>query len=366
MMNTISSTIPISFKIAHKSNDKYNINHVENKPALLGNAKLSIDNYKANFLAFNGNLSKTIMTKIPKGNCENKVKHQTSFFRDPETIEFVADYINTQCKNNKEIRLADFGCAIGEEAYTIAMMANDNRLSITGYDVSPNVIDLANRGIYTICSKDERSYLYSTNEDHFLNKENKAILNDKEKTYHALFHQCFKQIDTLPEDLANNEHFRAAHDKDTSKHKYFQVNKETISPQVSFEVGNINEIDSVLTPESTDVIVFKNALYHLLPEDRTNKGYVDFCLTKTDDLFKEINTALKPGGIFVLGRLSIDHMATPTIFKRRNGEKVDDLPIHKILKENGFEAVHYDSVHKDYSDGVESTIFLPSVWQKKV
>lgn len=364
-MTTIINTSPITFNASKLMLNKKNCIIQENMMCKTADIKLSVNNYKANFLSFAGNVSSTNLDRTPKGNCDNKVKHQTSFFRDPDTIGYIANYINTECKGKKHISLADFGCAVGEEAYTIAMMANDSRLKIMGYDVSPDVIDIANQGIYTISSKEDGCYLSSTNEDHFLNKKNEDIRNKAEKSYHELFHRCFSEISNLPEDLAKNRHFQAAHNRDKNCQKFFKLNKKELNPSVSFEVGNINEIESVLKPGSTDIIVFKNALYHLLPEKRTNKDYVAFCLSKIDKLFKSINDSLKPGGIFVLGRLSIDHMATPEIFKQNNGQKVCNLPIHELLKANGFEPVHYDSVHKEYNDGIDATIFLPSVWQKK-
>ena len=82
----------------------------------------------------------------------------TEFFRDKQVFDFFQTDILQKLKRQKKfpnLRILSFGCATGEEVYSIAISIFKNLLidsgydfSVTGVDVSKAAIDFAKAGIY--------------------------------------------------------------------------------------------------------------------------------------------------------------------------------------------------------------------------
>ena len=88
--------------------------------------------------------------------------HETCLFREPGQLEafcrLVLPRLERQNRASRALRLWSAGCATGEEAYTLAMLALDSdlfggwELSVIGTDLSSEVLAVARKGAYTASS----------------------------------------------------------------------------------------------------------------------------------------------------------------------------------------------------------------------
>lgn len=88
--------------------------------------------------------------------------HETGFFREPQHFDYLLSAILPELATEKgpgirrPLRVLSAACSTGEEAYTIALMAEEYRRScapsymyrITGTDISTRVVQDAARGVY--------------------------------------------------------------------------------------------------------------------------------------------------------------------------------------------------------------------------
>ena len=85
----------------------------------------------------------------------------TNFFRDPQAFDVLKNYIKELIKNksqDNDLRIWVAGCATGEEAYSVAILAAesadeiDRNLSVQIYatDIDTNALDVARAGIYPV------------------------------------------------------------------------------------------------------------------------------------------------------------------------------------------------------------------------
>jgi chemotaxis protein methyltransferase CheR len=82
--------------------------------------------------------------------------NETYFFREKEHILALKDIIPQEfLKNNpkKHIKILSAGCSTGEEVYSISiilrdLLKNNNKISITGIDISKKALDIAKSGTY--------------------------------------------------------------------------------------------------------------------------------------------------------------------------------------------------------------------------
>jgi chemotaxis methyl-accepting protein methylase len=75
------------------------------------------------------------------------------FFRNPETFDYLRDEIIPKVKDRSQLILWSAGCAQGEEAYSLAIMAAEsgilNKTIIYGTDIDQHAIDRAKTGVYS-------------------------------------------------------------------------------------------------------------------------------------------------------------------------------------------------------------------------
>lgn len=86
--------------------------------------------------------------------------NETSFFREPDAYNtvrnFLADYLNGQTEK-KSLNLWSLGCSTGEEAYSLAMVANDvidyltreTMFGVVATDISRTALAIARKAEYT-------------------------------------------------------------------------------------------------------------------------------------------------------------------------------------------------------------------------
>ncbi len=88
------------------------------------------------------------------------VVRETSFFREPDSIEFVSQLLQQRIRERElgsGFDIWSLGCATGEEPYSLAMTLNDcfedkglkPQFSITASDISQQAVQSAREGVYS-------------------------------------------------------------------------------------------------------------------------------------------------------------------------------------------------------------------------
>lgn len=309
--------------------------------------------------------------------------HDTFFFRDIDLLDFVIKYINDNYKNEDTIRIADFGCSDGSEAYSLRMLLNDNKelqnkIKITGYDISPKIIESLKDGVYTFIKLrnvyDEDSLFISKGDNFFIsNKDKHPEKPDITKKYKNLLNAFLtetasKEIiaDSSPDaGWLQRKKFSLGSNEFDKKYciKSFKIN-EDLRKSVNFEIASIENIGQdnlkFTETEKPQVIIFKNAWYHLTGNKRAKNVHEKWATTKEFEklaiTIKNIHDNLADNGILVVGNLDKDHIYyDKSVIARPN-------PFHKLLLNKGFEPVpeSYQKVA-----GFPELDEVPTVWRKK-
>lgn len=306
---------------------------------------------RKNIPTFNGHTGCEEFAK----NSIGRLVHETAFFREAETDEFLKNFILTQWKNKPKINIICGACSTGEEVITLSMLLNEikNKVSILGLDISPNSIKEAKSKVYEMSYNPLRNT--SADKDRFLWLPNaKKRLSNKEKEYKILFEQFFDKIEIKEMTLFctktnTNSLFLKFIDKlaefligKNSRKKYegiFKLKNE-MAQNCSFQQADIMDIDLITSEKKADIITFRNALYHLITKETLIERYLtlesDAIL---DKILNKIKTSLNEDGLVVFG-------------KEENKQILSNYIIPKGLMKNGFKPLNG-------SDEVAT------VWQKK-
>ena len=323
------------------------------------------------------------------------LNNYTTFFRDYNTLEFTRDYIFKNYPHGANI--TEFGCSMGHKPYSLMVMLDksnkDNKYKITGYDF-PEIIRKANDySIYGIARfiDGEQILFDDCKNPEILKKTNltQEEISDIRKIFYKYFDICkvkdysHREYCKLKQILANKEFADTSEIQEIKKKIFYDDtkydNKMIVTPNkrakelVTFKVGDIRNIDKILEPKKSSVIIFQNALYHILYGGKLSyelkQAYSN--LQEIENVFKKVNFVLPQNGIFVIGTFPHDHMFNHygemlTRADSLNGENVrifDFSPIHIALKNSGFETEFYDfSGYHSYNDGKK--IYFPAVWKK--
>ena len=278
---------------------------------------------------------------------ENGLTLATSFFRDPAALEQVADRLRQIAKTNpaRHFDIADYACSSGEEAFSLAMLLKNRNLnySLTGYDIAESALETAKRGEVGInnpaeyLQAREKESLNNLNtldtilfvmsrlkhtqfQDRYLSQDNTPPDEPLQKKYYDLFHQHFQKQEaaSLPE--------RAV----------YQL-KPNASLGCDFQVGNIQDIEKKRGQNSTDVLLFRNALYHLITQPANQEAggirkplsSVQAVNQQLDDLFQQFYQVLSPDGILVMG-------------EKENAQHQQKELVDSALARNGFQPLSDD------------------------
>lgn len=319
---------------------------------------------------------------------------ETHFMRDLDSIKFTTDYVKKVFPNGTNI--ANYGCSRGYETYSLGLLlceANkDKKYKITGYDISTEAIEDAKTGLFNIGDS-------SNQNEKFLGDSN-IILDVEQKQIKAQFDKYFERIPvewktfdinhTKYRQRARNfklpnhnigltikrlEHLLIENDRKDNKGEYYTPKNGIFNGIIDFKVSDIWDIDKELIPKETGIVVFKNALYHLLATGFDGDIGFGPGINNVRTLFKKINFILPQNGLFVLGTLYSDHLFDATAISPNDliniyqkGKMVDiytSSQIHNLLFKAGFEPVFYD-LHKQAFPNSPNlgNIYLPSVWKK--
>ncbi len=267
-----------------------------------------------------------------------RYNHHTSFIRNFPTLKFVSNYLKYNFPAGTHI--AEFGCSQGQKPYSLLIMLDsfnqDKRYTITGYDI-PNVIKSAKQGIYRL---------------DFADKNEQEIFNEKFGLKNTFF-----------------EYFDEIKRWKTKESTFVTPNSKKTKGLIEFKVGNILNIDKILEPKKSGVIIFQNALYHIFDIcEKIN----DDKLNTVKELFTKIYDTLPNKGIFVLGSLTTDHVLEDTdrinfTLKYQNNQRIkvyDSSKIHNHLREVGFEPIFYEKAALHIVNPAFEDVYLPAVWQK--
>jgi len=169
----------------------------------------------------------------------------TYFFRDMQTLELIVKYVIPEVKGHRYIRVWDAGCAHGPEPYSIAIMFRENMSHFMFRNVKIYASDIDNSSRF-----------------------DKIIA---EGVYPDV------EIKRIPSEI---------------REKYFSRNGQPGFYKISDEIKScltFTQHDLLsLKPVATDLdlVVCKNVLLHLRPEERIN-------------VIKMYHDVLVPGGFFV-------------------------------------------------------------------
>lgn len=328
------------------------------------------------------------------GHCKT-VNNYTTFFRNYPTMAFIKSYLQNEYPQGAQI--AEFGCSRGQKPYSLMVVLDDinkdKRYKITGYDFA-EVIEQTKLPLYGLSSYvEEEQLLFPEYNKSELFGSKKYVPTSEAERLRECFFRYFKLY--TPKVFITGERYKALNEivdnpKSSSVKKKIAeydlaysdlIRKNTIVVEatkqaqnfVDFKSGDINKINYILPAKGTQVIIFQNALYHILqggihPIENEKK----MNLRKVTSLFDKINKALSKNGLFVLGNFPKDNLfnyeketQTHLIYQDNKCIRVyDSSLVHKALRQKGFEPAFYEKVpygtpYVEYND-----IYLPSVWKK--
>lgn len=318
--------------------------------------------YKTNPVNFKGHNG---YTEVKTGGAIKDVNNYTEFMRNYETLKFTSDYIVKNFPNGTNI--AEFGCSLGQKPYSLMLILEEHnknkKYKITGYDF-PEVIEKTKLNLFNISehSKHEQ-ILFSEYLTPNVYNYNPATTKDAKKIQEAFKKYFVYQPNQY--EIVNGYPALGAK-------TIFAADTKKTKDIVSFKPGDIRNIDRLLKPKENGVVIFQNALYHILSHtlayDIEDMIHVD----EAKEVFKKVNKVLPKDGIFVIGNLSCDHIfdsekedESHLAYQDNKLIRVfDTSPVHKALRESGFKPVFYEQLPERTAYGQYKKMNVPSVWKK--
>ena len=240
--------------------------------------------------------------------------HISKFFREPETDEFVQDYVLKNFSKDNKVKVVSGGCSAGEEAYSYYVMLDSlkDKLEVEGFDLSQKSINEARKGIYRL-SYPERDIL-----------DDKCSMQNL-TPYTARTREQFRK------------HFRASDWRVYELYPYFLYNpndtrlyeRKDEMPNCKFFKGDVLNIDKMFEKNSVNVFLLRNMLY-LVTCEVLNSGLAtgerQDAKNTINSIAKQLGEVVKPKGLVVFGENEQ--------FQMVNIEYITDA-----MTKNGFEPV---------------------------
>lgn len=302
-----------------------------------------------NRASFKGHLTQELFVR---GTKRTVLIQETAFFRQLEILKFIREYADRMFKDG--IRILDGACSTGEETWSLAMLFSNlhKPVKITGFDLGPEAINDAKQGIFRI-SKATRRFInpdshYEAYKDSYLAFDEENLSEDQQKCK-ALFNEFFEPCTGAKEGGSFKQRVKRWIFRNlwiNLKTKFYRVKPEKAN-MCDFVQGDITNLDEIAQNNSVNVLLFRNALYHLLTD--INEINTQFRIPKSDNeiikiLGKIVDSAhskLSKNGLFVLGNNEGLQTFKPELIK-------------KVLRERGFVPIL----------GEDNMYSVPSVWQK--
>lgn len=284
----------------------------------------------------------------------NRLIHETGFFRNLQTKNFVVDYIHKNFSHKPNIRLLIGACSTGEEAYSYSMLLDDikEKLSIIGFDLGEKAIeDARSKKCIMLKPKEDPGnglrYVYHSHDslnDSFLCFDRKKPLSREECALKEIFSTFFEETNetVIKKPKTISQKFNAFLLKLFWKmipNEYYEKIiklKDGKATNCTFKEGDILKLDEISQGKKADVITFANAMYHLVCDEILNgtrrmpKKNAEKII---ENIAENVKRNLNPNGIFVLG----EDEATQTLSSKL---------ISKVFKNAGFEAMNQTFEHE--------------------
>ena len=338
---------------------------------------------RKNNISFGGISAWTNITQFD--GTSQQYTHQSSFMRDFPVVDYATGYIKETFPKGSHI--ADYACSYGQETYTIAMLLDDanknKKYEITGIDISPIAIAAAKRGVFVVEPSANESVLFSKKQLHFQPSKHYFIDETGQKIFYEskpnhpnypksqagkirdLFASWFIELDAdkkLKEEIIKG---LFEYNKPLAGSKILLAIPEKSKGVLDFICGDIMKIGRTLVPKKTGAVFFQNAPYHIT--GCMGSGSVKGDIPPLKRIFGQINDVISDKGIYVLGRLTRDHLLgfnenrTHTVVQNNKKIKVfDSSPVHDALRAKNFEPIFYAL------DSAFGQVNLPAVWRKRL
>lgn len=197
---------------------------------------------------------------------DNHVSCYTCMFRGDLQWENFVKCIVENFKKKDKINIINAACSDGSEVYSLVITIKENLplklhkklLPINAYDYDKEIIRAAKSGYLSVSAPD-------------LTKIKRNTIN--ENIYF--------------DDRYENINFSIKNDATTSQRKTIKA-KKTLRDEIKFEQKNVFGILNELEDNSNTVLMFRNALGHLIP--REQQKFVEL-----------VSEKLKPGSLLVIG-----------------------------------------------------------------
>jgi len=127
------------------------------------------------------------------------LRQETAFLREPETLEFVKNYINENFADKPKITIVVGACSTGEEIHSLNMLLGENakKTEIIGFDLGKQAIENAKSLKFTIKkpknSKREELLGYAAHKDYYLAFDPEEPLTEKQEEYRKAFNERFRR-----------------------------------------------------------------------------------------------------------------------------------------------------------------------------
>lgn len=324
-------------------------------------------------LSFKGN---DTFEKTTKNNI-GSINHQTAFFREPKTDEFVQNYIKENFKHKSEINIVSGACSSGEEAYSYACMLDDfpGKVHIIGFDIDKNILKSAVQGKFNIknhCNDNYFEFFKRLQSENFLLDDNVKITDYQQlckEKFFKFFYPLTKKITVnnistlqlllgeftkekiektinlimqeyqklnLPcnENDIRTELYEMKQNFETNSNQSFEIqtfqfNHSLVSAcDLEFKHGDIMKLNELFNKkEKVDVFLYRNALYHnLCHGDMLYRTMSDDAKEKMTSIAQQINNVLSEGGLLVFG-------------EEEYLQGIDKKLIFDVMSNNGFEPI---------------------------
>ena len=298
-----------------------------------------IINYGCDSVSFT---SHTQVEKIFKDGYKFLV-HQTAFDREPQTKEFVCNYIKDNFGHKNKIKIVSGGCSTGEEPVSYSMRLYDmrNKVDILGIDLGKDAIKQAKSRKYTFeIPKNNFDFptemgIESPYTDTYLVSDSDKGLNASQKMFKSLFKEFFVPTEKKIKkpfwewfyDLMDKRNGYNTLDLERKEYRL----KDGMAENCKFICDDINNIDKILGEEKADVISFNNALYHLTTEESYTGERV--ALPESEEIIEELMTKFKnclnKDGIVVFGEDEAPQLVDKTGMVPKIMKKLGFTPLNK-------------------------------------
>lgn len=223
------------------------------------------------------------------------VTTETAFGRDYETLDRAVKLVNKAFPEIEKKKFIVGACSTAEEVWTLKMLMGEKPVEILGFDISPNVLKVAQSGTYEIFPPNSKKIAPLKDSDGYqdiflaYDKPNKNV---KEQKLYNMFHEMFEEVHKK-----SYNPFRA--ERKTYKLKEPQ-------PDCKFINADIKQLPAEITQaEKGQLFSFRNSFYHILTyhngccdEARASKEVKPVL----DQIMKNINRILYRKGVFLLGK----------------------------------------------------------------